>query len=310
MQTATASRTRAKLGFKPVELSIIAGATARLTMPELAAIRKESFDTFPKRLSPQLLRHSDDQTLAALVAVSEATKSANLRNHGFQDWVIVSSSRNLGRSAFAAVIDKYRSEGPWGVSVQVIPHCTAHAVAGTISLALESHGPCIGAGGDTDGEVEALFSTACILRNSDWHGAWIVFSCWLPELEIDSSGRPTADSTCFAAAVAVTRQWSPDSLGQICFDAPGAYNDLPGDLARRASSTSFAEFLSGAGGNCRTWTRHEARTLRVRVELTGDGWREPVQLSRAAAKNLFDQSGLGSRSHADLTSLVGNRIIG
>jgi hypothetical protein len=310
MQTATASRGRAKLGFKPVELSIVAGGTARLTMPELAAIRKESFDSFPKRLSPQLLRHSDDQTLAALVAVSEAIKSANLKNHGFQDWAIVSSSRNLGRSAFAAVIDKYRSEGPWGVSVQVIPHCTAHAVAGTISLALASHGPCIGAGGDTDGEVEALFSTACILRNPDWFGAWIVFSSWLPELEIDSSGRPAADSTCFAAAIAVTRQWSPSSLGRICFDAPGAGDDVPDDLERRASSTSFAEFLSGGGVNSRTWVRHETRTLRVRVELTGDRWREPVQLSSTAAKNLFDKSGDGSRSHTRLTSLVGNRIIG
>ena len=206
-------------GFMPLELSIIAGGTARMTIPELAKSRKELMQFLPKPLSPQLLRYSDEQTLASLVAISEAIRSVNMTNNDFHDWAIVSSSRSLGRSAFAAVIDKYQDEGPWGVSVHVIPHCTSHSVAGTISLALESHGPCIGAGVAGNDELDALLAAACILRQPDWFGAWIVFSAWSPELAIDKTGRPISESLCLAAAIAVTREWSACSIGRICFDS-------------------------------------------------------------------------------------------
>jgi hypothetical protein len=265
MQTATLPRDRALLAFKPVELSIVASGVAQLTMAELSAIRKESLPNLPSRLSPQLLRHSDEQTLAALVALSEATKSIATASKDFSDWAIVSSSRNLGRGAFAAVIDKYRSEGPWGVSVQVIPHCTAHAVAGTISLAIGSHGPCIGAG---DGELDALLSAACVLRQPDWCGAWVVFSHWLPELAIDSAGRPTADATCWAAAIAVTRQPSACSLGRIRIAGSGAPK-LPSREAGDdgTPSASFTEFLADERGDRRTWSTPATSAMRIEVEL-------------------------------------------
>ncbi len=150
-----------------VDLNIVARGVARLTADELAAVRKDSVPNLPVRLSPQLLRHSDEQTLAALVALSNAFESASSLNAGFDDWAVISSSQNLGRCAFATVIEKYRVEGPWGVSVQVIPHCTAHAVAGTASLALASHGPCIGVGGCTAGQVDALISGSSILNRAE-----------------------------------------------------------------------------------------------------------------------------------------------
>jgi hypothetical protein len=254
--------------FTPLELSIVAGGTARLTMAELAENRKELMQCLPKFLSPQLLRHSDEQTLASLVAISEAIRSANMTQSDFSDWAIVSTSRNLGRSAFAAVIDKYRDEGPWGVSVHVIPHCTAHSVAGTISLALQSHGPCIGAGVGDDLEIDALLSTACILRRPDWFGAWIVFSAWSPELSIDTTSRPTSDSMCLAAAIAVTREWSACSIGRICFGpARSPKAGIPGDVKHEALSASFAEFLAGADGVERLWTSSPSRAIRIHVEL-------------------------------------------
>jgi len=150
-------------------------------------MRKEPLSGFPKVLSPQLLRHSDEQTLSALVAVSKAMQRGDMAN-GLQQLGDCLLVRHLGRSAFAAVIERYRTEGPWGVSVQVIPNCTAHSIAGTISLALSSHGPCIGAGSGSAGELDALVSVASILRQKDWCGAWIVFSGWSPELAIDPTG--------------------------------------------------------------------------------------------------------------------------
>jgi hypothetical protein len=255
-------------GYTPLELSIVAGGTARLTVAELAESRKELMKYLPKSLSPQLLRHSDEQTLASLVAISEAIQNANMAKSDFNEWAIVSASRNLGRSAFAAVIDKYRDEGPWGVSVHVIPHCTAHSVAGTISLVLKSHGPCIGVGVGDDLEVDALLSTACILQRPDWFGAWVVFSAWSPELVIDTTGRPTSDSMCLAAAIAVTREWSACSIGRISFGRPHSPTaDNRADARHEALSAGFMEFLAGADGVKRMWTSPPSHAIRIHVEL-------------------------------------------
>ena len=191
-----------------------------------------------------------------------------MTNNDFHDWAIVSSSRNLGRSAFAAVIDKYREQGPWGVSVQVIPHCTAHAVAGTISLALDSHGPCIGAGGGPNGEIDSLFSAACILQQPDWFGAWIVFSGWEPELAIDTAGQPTSDSMCRPLPIAVTREWSACSMGRICFEPSCSRQAIAlGETEHESLSASFAEFLSGADGVHRMWSNpaHERHSHSRRI---------------------------------------------
>ena len=147
-----------------VDLNIVARSVARLTADELAAVRKNSVPNLPVKLSPQLLRHSDEQSLAALVVSLKRLRDTSSLPAGLDDWAVISSSQNLGRRVFATVIDKYRVEGPWGVSVQVIPHCTAHAVAGTASLPLASHGPCIGVGGCTAGQVDALISGSSILN--------------------------------------------------------------------------------------------------------------------------------------------------
>src|SRR5262249_55024192 len=103
----------AQVEFEHEELSIVACGGACLSFAELARIPKEPPVGLPRTLSPQLLKHSDEQTLASLVAVSQAINQAQLTDKDFANWAIISTSRNLGRSAFATVIDKYRDEGPW-----------------------------------------------------------------------------------------------------------------------------------------------------------------------------------------------------
>jgi hypothetical protein len=279
MQSVVIPSDEVRFGLRPIKFSIVASGTARLTMEELAESRRELLKCLPKPLSPQLLRHSDEQTLTSLMAISEAIRNANMTDTDFHDWAVASSSRNLGRSAFAAVIDKYREQGPWGVSVQVIPHCTAHAVSGTISLALDCHGPCIGAGGGIDGEIESLISAACILRRPGWCGAWIVFSGWSPELAIDEAGRATSDSICLAAAIAVTREWSACSLGRICFGASATTQEIPSGYTRfQTLSSGFREFLSSADGIHRMWSSPPTSGIRIDVELN-DGWSDAIEPS-------------------------------
>jgi hypothetical protein len=212
-----------------IELAIVAHSVAKLGSLELAALRQHSIERFSARLRPQLLKHSDDQTLAAVAALAGAIGELESLGHGegFADWAIVSSTRYLGRAAFAGVIDKYQIDGPWGVSVQVIPHTSPHAIASTLSLALDSHGPCLGAGAAPGEEAQALLSAATLLQRPEVAGVWVVFSGESPHQSADVS-----DGSCSAGVLGVVNGPSPDIepnrvIGRISID-----------LSRRSSATA------------------------------------------------------------------------
>lgn len=254
---------------RAVELAIVAQGTASLSPFELAVMRQQSIERFPAVLRPQFLKHSDEQTLAALTALSNAIDRSNLGDD-FQNWAIVSSTRYLGRTAFAAVIDKYQIDGPWGVSVQVIPHTTPHAVAGTVSLALGSHGPSIGAGAAIGEEGQGLLSAAALLQRSGIGGAWLLFTAW-SDSAIKSAVEPSSQPTCTAAALAVVdaRQelsCKYRSLGRIevepfAVDLCGVrYDDQP-------LAAPLTELLVAAEGNALAW-RETRRGMRISVEFT------------------------------------------
>lgn len=129
-----------------LELPVVAHGIARLDFAELAAVRKAPPSRFTPRVGPLLLKHSDEQTVAALVAMDRAMSAASMANEACGRWAIVSSSCYLGRNASIAVTDRFQAEGPWGVSVHPTPHRSLHSVASTVSLGIQNHGPSIGAG--------------------------------------------------------------------------------------------------------------------------------------------------------------------
>lgn len=212
-----------------IELAIVSVGTSRLTVGELAAARQQITGKFSASLKPQFLKHSDPQTLAAVEALTAATDDFEPRlcvptSDNFADWAIVSATQYLGRSAFAAVIEKYQIDGPWGVSVQVIPHTSPHAVASTLSLALASHGPCIGVGAAPGEETQALLTTATLLERSEIPGTWLVLSGWSPEPPIDVEGTETIEAQCRAGVMAVVSSHSPvaeSAIGRISFRTCG-----------------------------------------------------------------------------------------
>ncbi len=232
---------------------------------------------------PQLLKHSDEQTLASLVALrrgllgseaagseaagSEAAGSkiagSNLAGTDFSRWGVVSSSRYLGRSPFAAVLDKYKIDGPWGVSVQVIPHRMPHSVPGTVSLALQNHGPSISVGGGPDDQTSTLLSMAGLLCKGRFPGVWLVVSGWWPELTIEIDGQPTSDSKCLAAVLAVVPAPAANSLGSIRFRPVRSESNSPSP----DSPSTLADFLLLPGTEPRQWRCQFASGLEVAVEL-------------------------------------------
>jgi len=254
--------------IKPFELAIIARGTARLTIPELAAMRKQPPACFSPKLSPLFLKHSDEQTLASLMALYRATADFGLEGEDFGPWAVVSISRFLGRGAFAAMRDKYTVDGAWGVSVQLIPHRTSHSVAGTISLGLGMHGPCVGVNGGTDGENSGLLALPCLMRQRQWRGVWLVSSNWSPELTVDPKGQSSSDSVCLATALALAEADHPNPLGHIRFAAVDrAGRDSSVERTSAAPETSLLEYILDDSDH-RPWRRCPGNGLRIEVDLT------------------------------------------
>ncbi|HEY0982041.1 hypothetical protein, partial [Schlesneria sp.] len=83
-----------------LECVVASYATARLQNDAVNALRKQS-SSLPGDLGNSVLRHSDEQTLTSLVAVRDAMSNFETPPESFQDWGVVTSSRYLGRTAFA-----------------------------------------------------------------------------------------------------------------------------------------------------------------------------------------------------------------
>lgn len=175
----------------------------RLSLTELAALRKEPATRLPPHITAQFLKNSDDQTLASLIAIYSGIEALGKEREAYRDWGIVSASQYIGRGSFAATLHKYCKDGPWGVSVQVIPHNMLHSISSTISLTLPCVGPCLGAGGGIQGEMDALLIAVNLLSGGQIPGVWVTWSVWDPELIIDEAGKPKSESSCIAVALAL-----------------------------------------------------------------------------------------------------------
>lgn len=251
------------------DLAILAGGRANLSLADIAAARQTVAGKFSAALKPQLLKHSDPQTLSAIEALSAATHQLGCSQDidlggGFADWAIISATQYLGRSAFAAVIEKYQIDGPWGVSVQVIPHTSPHAVASTLSLALASHGPCIGVGAAPGEEPQALLTAATLLERPEIPGAWLVLSGWLQEQATDDACQPAVEGRCRAVALAVVCGRSAavaSAIGRITFRVD--------PTASSGDSANLLTWLMNAIRDRESTHRTSSGNVRIAVEWFG-----------------------------------------
>jgi hypothetical protein len=253
-----------------LDFAILACGTAELSIAELTSVRQQSLERFSASLRPQLLKHSDDQTLTAAVALDNALRRLS-PCETFADWAIVTATQYLGRREFAAVIDKYKIDGPWGVSVQVIPHTSPHALASTLSMALASHGPSIGVGAAAGEEGQALLAAATLVVRPEIGGAWIVFSGWSDEASRDVAVR---EPVCRAVVLAVSRDGGPiatnlSAVGRITMRSIDS-NRLP------ASNSPALENLSEWLLACGASSRCEPRAIEITL---GGGTHVQIELS-------------------------------
>ncbi len=225
-----------------LECAVTSYATTRLAYDAVNALRKQS-DTLPGALGNSVLRHSDEQTLTALVAVKEAISRFETTPDDFQNWGVVFSTRYLGRTAFAQALNKFAVDGPWNVSVQVVPNRSLHSPASMLGLALGCHGPCVGVGGGLDGEPDAWLTAISLLDQQSLPGIWLVFSGWEPDERIDIEGTPLTDTNCTTLAMALqpASAANPTARLRIVYDqsAPVAL-EVP---AKTTAMTLFENFI-------------------------------------------------------------------
>lgn len=288
---------RTHLSFR---CELAAWTVLRLGLPELAALRQEPGLRFPPQVTPHFLKNSDDQTITSLAAVHETIRAMGRSPESFREWGVVSASRFVGRGAFAATLHKYGNDGPWGVSVQVVPHNLLHSVSSTISLSVPCQGPCLGAGGGSRGEVDALLAAANLLADPSRPGVWVTWSHWDPELQIDARGKPTSESHCIATVLALQplREQNPRAELEIRASRNPQSNASPAaeansplktlasvllDVTRlRPKTFDVVCQLQGGLELEMTWRTPISETLEVSTISSGHtGARQPLALARA-----------------------------
>ena len=187
---------------------IRAHAFCSMTRNQISAARRKpgnppaGWPTF----QPTILRNADDQTVVALAAVYGTLRQLEYDDpHYLENWGILVASRFLGRSSLVIALQRYRSDGVWGVSPHLTPHYALHSPAGTLSIALGVHGPNLGVGGGPGTELEGMITALTWLEAGIAPGLWLVFSGWTPEFVPDQDGEPSAHCECQALALALAR---------------------------------------------------------------------------------------------------------
>jgi hypothetical protein len=184
----------------PISCDVAALAYVQAGPESLTKLRRDPGKLGEHPLTSGLLKHADDQTVAAVVAVLEAIRLSDLNPATFSDWAVLAAPRQFGRAAFDKAFPQFAAEGAWGVSPYLVPHHSLHSPSGTISQILSAHGPNFGVGGWLGAEGHAFVTAAVFLNRYPDRGVWIVLS--------GACGADAAQSSYEALALALV---APDS---------------------------------------------------------------------------------------------------
>jgi hypothetical protein len=191
-------------GFE-LAAEILAYGFLRVPPSDVAALRRRP-GPIPdgwQGVAPSLLRNSDEQTVVGTAAVFTAISRACLRRGELAKWGVVAASRYLGRANLSTALQSFMAEGVWGTSPHLIPHFALHSPAGTISIALGTHGPNLGVGGGLYAAAEGFLTALTWLATASVPGVWLVLSGWSPELVPQRCGNGPSDGECQALALAL-----------------------------------------------------------------------------------------------------------
>jgi hypothetical protein len=185
-----------------LECDVVAIGSVKLTPQDLAHSRQDVGPPAGVKLASGFLKHAEEQTIAALAAVFQAIKQNGFEATSFADWYVIGAPRFVGRSGVAIALEKFKSEGAWGVSPHLIPHRSLHSISGAISQALKIHGPNFGVGGGRSAADEGLMVAASLVDQKSAPGVWVVMTGWNPEPDV-TKPITEQESVCNGLALAL-----------------------------------------------------------------------------------------------------------
>ncbi len=175
----------------------------------IAQWRRQAICVGMEKLPASLLKHAEDPTVAGVWTVLAALERQGWRERPFADWGVIAAPNLCGRITNALAMDRFRKEGPWGISPHLIPHQSLHAMSGTISQALKIYGPNFGVNGGPNAGPDAFLIAAAMIADGSLPGLWLVMTGYESEWIPAEHGRLSPAPNCIACALALT----PMNLG-------------------------------------------------------------------------------------------------
>jgi len=188
----------------PTGCAVEAYGVVKVPVEDIAALRKAPGPLGGRTIPASLLKHADHQTVLALAAVLRAIDDFGWHDRSFHDWGLIAAPRFLGRILVAASMDRFRKRGVPSMSPLIIPTLSLHAVAGSLSLALKTHGFNYGVGGGHGHLAEALLTGLAARDDNGVPGVWVVATQFSPEPVPDTSGHSLTPSFGYGVALALT----------------------------------------------------------------------------------------------------------
>jgi hypothetical protein len=184
--------------------AVEAYGVAKVPAGEIAALRKAPGPLGGRKIPPSLLKHADHQTVVGLSVLLRAVHDFGWTERSFAEWGLIAAPRFLGRIISAGAMDRFKKQGVPGMSPLIIPTLSLHAVAGSLSLALKTHGFNYGVGGGHGHLAEALLAGLAAREDNGVPGVWVVATQFSPEPVPDTVGNSTNESDCYAVALALS----------------------------------------------------------------------------------------------------------
>ena len=262
-----------------VRCAVVGYGAIQATADQLPGLRQNPGPQPGPPLSPSFLKHADEQTVVAMAALFQAIDRHTLAGTCFTDWGVLAAPRYLGRITTVQALQRFAAEGAWGISPHLIPHRTLHAISGTISQALQIHGPNLGVGGGPNADVEVMRVAAAFLTNQDLPGVWVVMTGWnlepilQPHPVPGSQPSPSTNGyhpvpVCQAVALALTplsRTWDGLELGFHL----GALGSNGHPSPPQFSLESFQAALGGSSLSHQSWSLGNGGLVDLRFAQAG-----------------------------------------
>jgi hypothetical protein len=248
--------------------SIAGYAAVRVAADQFSTLRRQPGAAVKQPLSPSFLRHADEQTVAGVAAVLKAVHDHDLAGTAFTEWGVIAGPCLMGRQPSVDAMARFLEEGAFAISPHLIPHESLHAISGTVSQALEIHGPNFGVSGGPGAAEDTILTAATLLVGNTLPGLWVLLTDYEREmlpLPADRSPEATANPPdCLGLALALLPGFTEGPVLEICPLATPPLT-MAGETPASLSGSLVETFSRPTLPRSQTWRLRSGGWMRMRA---------------------------------------------